>query len=55
MNVRIGSHLVSVHKWTILFETLTNDSLVLLLFVGEETVAFWDSSLRYFHEIYVAQ
>lgn len=32
MNVRIGNHAVSVHKWTILFETLTNDSLALLLF-----------------------
>lgn len=35
MNVRIGNHLVSVHKWTILFETLTNDSLALLLFAKE--------------------
>lgn len=35
MNVRIGNHPVSVHKWTILFETLKNDSLALLVFAEE--------------------
>lgn len=35
MNVRRGNHPVSVHKWTILLETLTNDSLGLLLFAEE--------------------
>lgn len=53
--MRTGSHVGSVHKWTLLFETLTNDSLVLLFFVEKEAVAYWDSSLRYFHEIDVAR
>lgn len=35
MNIRKGNHAVSVHKWTILLETLTNDSLALLLFAEE--------------------
>ena len=35
MNVTIGNHPESLHKWTILFETLTNDSLALLLFAEE--------------------
>lgn len=35
MNVRKGNHAVSVHKWTILLETLTNDSLALLIFAEE--------------------
>lgn len=37
MNVRRGNHAVSVHKWTILLETLTNDSLALLLSAEEES------------------
>ena len=35
MNVTIGNHPESLHKWTILLETLTNDSLALLLFAEE--------------------
>lgn len=53
--MRKGSHVGSVHKWTLLFETLTNDALVLLFFVEKEAMAYWESSLRYFHEIDVAQ
>jgi hypothetical protein len=40
MNVRIGNHPVSAHKWAILLETLTDDSLALLLFLEMEVVAF---------------
>jgi hypothetical protein len=55
MNARIGKRPASAPKRSTLFETVTNDSLLLFLFVEEEAVAFWDSSLRYFPETYVAQ